>query len=371
MHLKKIKLAAANGMIAYDAREAGDWVNPETHGETLNPAKTAENYAIGINRTEDGYEWMKVSPHAMRDGLFRYMEDVVERHKKTAGKRPRSDAVGFGSWVITLPEGVEEQNAQAFFEMTLALLKERYGDDCVICGFVHVDEQTPHMHVPVIPMIDGVLSAKRLFNRQDLQTIHNDFQRVAEEKGWTKYGIRYLLDESDTLQKAKSKMSREEMNALNAHIKHSVDAVIRTERQLLEQRSNTLEKRETAVKSLQNNLIERETAVKQQEEQLEISYNRRSKQLDEHEEELKQRVKQLEERERKLNNSIQTRVPQMIEATEKMLESADETAKGMGSIVTIEKSKLQQKQNAEQALFDELKEWLDESKTAGGTVEYY
>ena len=176
MHMLKVKLSAAHGMLVYDAREPGDWVNPETHGETLYPDQTKRNYAL-----LDVHQ--KVAPHeALRVSQSR-LETAVETHKSTKGRPPRKDAVGLAQWCVTLPREVPREDAEEFFRFTLHLFQQRYGADNVPAGFVHMDETTPHMHFAFIPVVPDrrrggfKVSAKEAITRKDLQVFHQELSR--------------------------------------------------------------------------------------------------------------------------------------------------------------------------------------------------
>src|SRR5699024_5833195 len=49
---------------------------------------------------------------------------------------------------------------------------------------VHNDERTPHMHVGIVPMRDGKLQGKNVFNRQELLWLQDKFPKHMKEKGF-------------------------------------------------------------------------------------------------------------------------------------------------------------------------------------------
>ncbi|WP_231348716.1 plasmid recombination protein [Bacillus mycoides] len=51
-------------------------------------------------------------------------------------------------------------------------------------GVVHLDEQTPHMHLGVVPMKDGRLQGKNVFNRNELLTLQDEFPKYMQKKGF-------------------------------------------------------------------------------------------------------------------------------------------------------------------------------------------
>src|SRR5699024_10481614 len=49
---------------------------------------------------------------------------------------------------------------------------------------VHVDEKTPHMHLGVVPMRDGKLQGKNVFNRQELLWQQDKFPEHMQKLGF-------------------------------------------------------------------------------------------------------------------------------------------------------------------------------------------
>src|SRR5699024_12429686 len=48
----------------------------------------------------------------------------------------------------------------------------------------HNDEQTPHMHLGVVPMRDGKLQGKNVFNRQELLWLQDKFPEHMKKQGF-------------------------------------------------------------------------------------------------------------------------------------------------------------------------------------------
>src|SRR5699024_1044302 len=71
-----------------------------------------------------------------------------------------------------------------FFEESYKLFSERYGKQNIAYATVHNDEQTPHMHLGVVPMRDGKLQGKNVFNRQELLWLQDKFPEHMKKKGF-------------------------------------------------------------------------------------------------------------------------------------------------------------------------------------------
>lgn len=78
-----------------------------------------------------------------------------------------------------------EQQKQFFADCT-DFFSERYGKENVVSAVVHLDESTPHLHFNLMPVADGRLCAKELFDRAALRELQTNFYEVVGKK----YGLK-------------------------------------------------------------------------------------------------------------------------------------------------------------------------------------
>lgn len=173
-HAEKYKAAATGHLLGHYERDAA-----ACKRENVDASRTPMNYTIAY--TKKGIR--KVKATALTDALQKRMQTAQQMHEKTTGRKQRSDGVLMVDWVVTLPDDCPSERAPEFFQALLQFAYERYGYKCVVGGYVHMDETTPHMHVPVVPLKDGKLNAKDLICRADLKTWHDDFQGYLQEHG--------------------------------------------------------------------------------------------------------------------------------------------------------------------------------------------
>lgn len=166
-HVKKYKSPALAPMLGHYARMK---VREGFRRENIDSRRTPLNYAVGQFGT----------PDALSDRVTHLVEMARTSHEIAAKRRVRADAVVLCDWVVTRPQDCPEGLSGAFFESCLSFMQDRYGAQNVPGGFVHLDEQTPHMHVPVVPVLDGKLQASKLVSRKDLQSFHKELQKHVE-----------------------------------------------------------------------------------------------------------------------------------------------------------------------------------------------
>lgn len=160
-HLAHYKRTGAAPMLAHYERRAE--LERGYTRENIDASRTAENYAIGAD-----------SPQALAAALRARVADAIAAHEADSGKAVRKDANVISDWVVTLPKDCPREDARRFFEVAVDLCRERYGAENCLGGFVHMDEATPHAHIPVVPVRDGRLRSAKVFTRSDLRSFHKD-----------------------------------------------------------------------------------------------------------------------------------------------------------------------------------------------------
>lgn len=195
-HVMKIKQGAVAPLVAHYER------TPELERGfvrgNIDPSRTALNYNL--------------LPHDVRGEVA----GGIEQHERTASKAIRKDANVLFDWVVTMPKDCPPERGREFFEAVAAFMRERYGDGNVLGCYVHMDEATPHAHVPVMPMIGGKMQASKLVNRADLKTFHADLGRAVDSALGMHVSIE--LDERDAGEKQLSHLSQTEYVAAKARL---------------------------------------------------------------------------------------------------------------------------------------------------------
>jgi len=135
------------------------------------------NQDIDIKRTSMNYN---LAPHRDSQGAF------VKQRCEEVYCLNRKDVNVACTWVVTLPKDYQEMNQgreeKEFFQATYDFLAKRYGQENVISAYVHMDENTPHMHYSFVPVVEDKkkdrlkVSAKECITKYDLKTFHKDLQ---------------------------------------------------------------------------------------------------------------------------------------------------------------------------------------------------
>ena len=142
--------------------------NYQADNPQINPTRTRENYNI-IKRQRSYTQFINDKIAAL-DLPTKVRKDAVLMCSFVVG----SDREFFGK--------LSPQEQQQFFVDCARFFAERYGEDNIISAVVHMDETTPHLHLNLIPIADGRLSAKTLFDRKSLQALQTDFHSVVGKK---------------------------------------------------------------------------------------------------------------------------------------------------------------------------------------------
>lgn len=117
------------------------------------------------------------------------IQQVISSNVKS-DKKIRKDAVLVTEFLVTSDTSffntLSPDEQKRYFETTKDFLAKRYGEQNLIYATVHNDEQTPHMHVGLVPVTkDGRLSAKDVVgNRMQLVKLQDDFNAHVKANGY-------------------------------------------------------------------------------------------------------------------------------------------------------------------------------------------
>src|SRR5699024_11484709 len=113
-------------------------------------------------------------------------KDIIDS-QKTGTRKTRKDAVLVNELLVTSDrdffERLDPGEQKRFFEESYKLFSERYGKQNIAYATVHNDEQTTNMHLGVVPISDGKLQGKNVFNRKDLLWIQDTFTEYMHKHG--------------------------------------------------------------------------------------------------------------------------------------------------------------------------------------------
>lgn len=161
----------------------GDIVGIERENERDENYKSTKNPQIDKSRTHLNYHTL---PYEKK-----YLSFIDERIKELAPKRKIKDnAVLITSFILGSDKDffdrITAEQQKQFFDDCTEFFAERYGKENVVSAVVHLDESTPHLHFNLMPVTDGRLCAKELFDRAALRELQTDFYEVVGKK----YGLK-------------------------------------------------------------------------------------------------------------------------------------------------------------------------------------
>lgn len=151
------------------------------HNQRERESKT--NSDIDKERSHENYDFVN-------DENIDYNERVKEiiESQKTGARKTRKDAVLVNELLVTSDrdffERLDPVEQKRFFEESFKLFSERYGEQNIAYATVHNDEKTPHLHIGVVPMRDGKLQGKNVFNRAELLWMQDKFPEHMQKLGF-------------------------------------------------------------------------------------------------------------------------------------------------------------------------------------------
>lgn len=180
-HIAKYKASAVGKLCAHYNRWQGI-DNPNVSRENIDKSRTHLNYTLGVYE-KDGKRFIGKVRGSASWATVKGRIDAVNARAKAEGKRAtRKDAVVMADMVVTLPPNVPPEDAYEFFWNSYQYIADRVGRGNLMGGYVHMDETTPHMHVPFTPILDGRFNYKKMCDRKFYQTFHKGLGDRLEQK---------------------------------------------------------------------------------------------------------------------------------------------------------------------------------------------
>lgn len=158
VHMMKIKTGGLRGIQSHNNREKPPRTNPD-----IDKTRTVENYDLIVC---DNYR------QTVKNTISTFAEKT---------RTVRKDAVVCCNFIVTSDQqtmkAMSPEKQRAFFEESVKWFGDRYGEENIVNATVHMDETTPHLHIGIVPIIEGRLCAKDLFNKREMSAIQTDFVR--------------------------------------------------------------------------------------------------------------------------------------------------------------------------------------------------
>ena len=180
--------------------------------------KQHSNKDIDIERSHLNYELTD------RDRSMSYEKQIKNYidENKISKRAIRKDAVLCDEWIITSDKDffakLTPEETRRFFETSKNYFAENYGLENIAYASVHLDENTPHMHMGIVPMKQGKLSSKSIFNREELKKIQDELPKYLSQ-----YGFHLQRGELDSTKKHLSTQEYKEKQEVLQKIEKQID----------------------------------------------------------------------------------------------------------------------------------------------------
>lgn len=170
--MQKFKIGNLGGLQRHDERTLQHHSNPD----------------IDVSKSSDNFSVLPPERLDKSKSLHKQVQEIIA-DERVSNRAVRKDAVVLTEWVIssdsTFFEGLSRDETKQFFTDAYQWFANHFGADHIPYATVHMDETTPHMHMGVIPLTNGRLSAKTIFNREALRFIQADLPQKLGEQGWS------------------------------------------------------------------------------------------------------------------------------------------------------------------------------------------
>jgi|GEM_PF-2356856 len=115
-----------------------------------------------------------------------FMDYINEN--RVGSRAVRKDAVVMQDWIIGSSQeffdALTPEDTRKYFETAVEFFAEKFGRENIRFATVHMDEKTPHMHMGIVPLKDGKLTAKTIFDRNCLRMIQDKLPQAFQKAGF-------------------------------------------------------------------------------------------------------------------------------------------------------------------------------------------
>lgn len=246
--MEKMKSGNLQGIQRHNQRETENHSNPD----------------IDISRSHLNYDLVNDEPVNYREQV----KNIIDS-QRISQRAVRKDAVLVDEWIITSDkdffEDLYDFGTKEFFETALDYFVERCGKQNIAYAMVHFDETTPHMHLGVVPMFEGKLSSKQMFDRKALKDIQEELPKHLKANGFNiERGMKGSERKHLTVEEYKE--NRQELDRIKAELNTSerdANFYKETAQQLLRQNNNAKKELEDVRMDLERQKIALESTDSQ------------------------------------------------------------------------------------------------------------
>lgn len=156
--------------------------NREIACPTADPSKSSSNRLWGA--AKDGAKAVGAK-----------MREIIQEAQSNAKRKFRSDSVKGVEYMLTASnewwQTASKNDRVGYLTKARAWVEDRHGTGSVVASWLHLDERSPHLHIIVVPLKDGVLNAKHFFGgAEKMEAMQDDFWETCGQPYGLSRGIR-------------------------------------------------------------------------------------------------------------------------------------------------------------------------------------
>lgn len=149
----------------------------------------------GCYRDGEWVEWHPLNADASRAHLNRELisgelsrdERIAKRIKDAGIKTPRKDQVRALTLIMSascedMDRIMKEGKFEAWCASSIRWAQETHGEDNVVSAVLHMDEKTPHLHVTVVPIVQGISKDRAYREKKAKEAEENGIEQKKKRK---------------------------------------------------------------------------------------------------------------------------------------------------------------------------------------------
>lgn len=169
------------------------------------------------------------------DELCRKYDDRIAYLDTHGNTNKRKDRITCINLELPVPEKLKETDYDNWFNDVADIIIKRYGADNFLDGIIHKDEvheyydssdgkykmSRVHSHFSIIPELNGILNAKKIETRREMNVLNNAINKMTIEK----YNVKFMTGEKKRSKGSVEDCKRKSNEEERKHIKNAKKAL--------------------------------------------------------------------------------------------------------------------------------------------------
>lgn len=185
-----------------------DFIHLQRHNFRMNNTPNSDKTKTHLNENLRDFEEVK-----------KVFDDFFHNENAKFGKRRKNAVLAVDFLMTASPDffnNATDEEIKIFFDDCKKFIADKHGDENILNASIHYDEQTPHLHMTVVPVNEfGKLNCRSFYGMpSQLRKLQDDFAEMTKKQGYNlKRGIANSKHKHETIRDFNQIIKQAELQA--------------------------------------------------------------------------------------------------------------------------------------------------------------